>query len=212
MSDNRIHAPAMSVPLQGVAYGGLGDAAQAVTAARPLPVYGPRGLLTVPASFSRPADTTAYAAGDLMANSTTAGLVAPAELVGATRAAGEAIRVERIRLRKSGASLTNAAFRVHLFSKPPSVTVGDNAAFAAAGVLALSDIEGHVGSVDVILDTAGVIGARGVGVPMTGAGITCESGGGTGVETSLWALIEARAAYAPSSGETFFVTLEGARS
>lgn len=212
MSDNRIHAPAKSVPLQGLAYGGLDEAAQAVTPTRPLPVYGPRGLLTVTASFSRPADTTTYAAGDLVANSTTAGSVAPAELVGAARAAGEAIRVERIRLRKSGANLTNAAFRVHLFTKPPSVTVGDNGVFGAAGVLSVADIEGHVGAMDVIMDTAGAIGARGLGVPMAGAGITCEPAGGAGVETSLWVLIEARAAYAPGSGETFFVTLEGARS
>ena len=47
---------------------------------------------------------------------------------------------------------------------------------------------------------------------MAGAGITCEPAGGEGVETSLWALVEARAAYTPAAGETFVVTLEGARS
>jgi hypothetical protein len=212
MSENRIHAPAVSVAMQGVAYGGLGEEARPVTPATPLPIYGPGGLATVAASFVRPADTTPYAAGDLAANSATAGSVAPVELVGATRAAGEAIRVERVRLRKSGPGLTNAAFRVHLFRKLPVVSVGDNGAFNAGGVMALADIEGHAGHVDVTMDLAAAIGARGVGVPATGAGITCEAAGAPGHETSLWALIETRAAYVPVSGETFTLTVEGARS
>lgn len=212
MSENRIHAPALSVAMQAIAYGGLGDEARPVTPNSPLPTYGPGGLLTVTASFARPGDTTAYAAGDLLANSTTAGAVVALEMVGAVRAAGEAIRIERVRLRKTGAGLGNAAFRVHLFRKPPTPTVGDNGAFHASGVLALSDIEGHVGYVDVTLDLAAASGARGVGGPVTGSGITCESSGGVGHETSLWALVEARAAYVPTSGETFVVTLEGARS
>lgn len=212
MSDNKIYAPAVSVTMQGLAYGGLGEDAQAVTTMTPLPAWTPGGLLTVTASLARPADTTAYAVGDLVANSLSAGLVVALELTGATRAAGEAVRIERVRLRKSAPGLTNAAFRVHLFRKPPSVSVGDNGVFNASGVLALADIEGHVGAVDVVMDTAAVIGARGVGLPSVGAGMTCESAGGTGHETSLWALIEARGAYTPAAGETFHVTLEGARS
>jgi hypothetical protein len=198
--------------MQGLAYGGLGEEARPVTPSTPLPTYGPGGLLTVSAGFTRPADVTAYAVGDLVANSTTAGSVVPVELVGATRVPGEAIRIERVRLRKSGPSLANAAFRVHLFRKAPVATVGDNGGFNLAGVLALGDIEGHAGYVDLVMDLAAAVGARGVGVPSTGSGVTCEASGAAGHETSLWALVEARAAYAPISGEAFVVTLEGARS
>lgn len=212
MSENKIHAPAVSVAMQGLAFGAVGAEAQPVTVATPLPSYSPSGLLTVTASLTRPADTTPYAAGDLIANSTTAGAVVPLELIGAARAAGEAIRVERVRLRKSGPGLTNAAFRVHLFRKTPVVSVGDNGVFNASNVLALSDIEGHVGAVDVSMDVAAAIGARGVGVPATGTGMTCEAAGAVGHETSLWALIEARGGYVPLSGEVFHLTLEGARS
>lgn len=212
MSENRIHAPGVSVAMQGVAYGGLGEEARPVTSTTPLPTYGPGGLTTVAASFVRPADATPYAAGDLAANATTAGAVVPVELVGATRATGEAIRVERVRLRKSGPILTNAIFRIHLFRKPPVVSVGDNGVFNAGGVLALADIEGHAGHVDVTMDLAAAVGARGVGVPASGAGITCEAFGVIGHETSLWALVEVRGAYVPTSGETFVITLEGARS
>ena len=119
--------------------------------------------------FGAVADTTAYAAGDLVANSTTAGAVTPLELFGATRAAGEAVRIQRVRLRKTGVGLTNAAFRVHLFRKPPVVRVGNNAAFNASGVLALADNEGHVGAVDLVMDTAAAIGARGAGLPSSGS-------------------------------------------
>lgn len=212
MSDNKIYAPAVSVAMQGLAYGGLGEDAQAVTTATPLPAWAPGGLLTVTGSLVRPADTTAYLAGDLIANSVVAASVTPLELIGVTRAAGEAVRIERVRVRKSGPLLTNAAFRVHLFRKTPVVSVGDNGVFNASGVLALADIEGHVGTADVVMDLAAVTGARGVGLPSSGSGMTCESAGGVGHETSLWALIEARGAYTPASGETFHVTIEGARS
>ena len=211
MSDNKIYAPAVSVAMQAMAFGAVGDDAQAVTPASPLPGWTPGGLMCVSASVTRPADATAYAAGDLVANSTTAGAVTPLELFGATRAAGEAIRIERVRLRKTGVGLTNAGFRVHLFRKAPVVSVGDNGVFNVSGVLALADIEGHVGAVDLVMDTAAAIGARGAGLPSSGAGITCESAGTAGHETSLWALIEARGAYAPVSGEAFHVTIEGAR-
>lgn len=210
MSDNKIYAPAVSVAMQAVAFGAVGDDAQAVTSATPLPVWAPGGLLTVTASLTRPADTTAYAVGDLVANSTTAGT--PLELLGATRGAGEAIRIERVRLRKSGAGLTNAAFRIHLFRKAPTLSAGDNGVFNASGVLALADIEGHVGAVDLVMDLAAAAGARGVGLPSSGSGVTCESAGVAGHETSLWALIEARGAYTPGAGETFYLTLEGARN
>lgn len=172
----------------------------------------PTGLLTVVGTVTRPADVLIYAAGDLIANSTTSGQVVPIELVGAARGAGEAIRIERVRLRKTGTSLTAASFRVHLFRTLPVVSVGDNGVFDASNVLALADIAGYVGTVDVVMDKAAAIGARGVGVPASGSGITCEAAGTTGHEGSLYALIEARAAYQGVSAEAFTVTIEGSRS
>ena len=93
-----------------------------------------------------------------------------------------------------------------------AICVGDNGAFNSSGALALANIEGHVGYVDVTMDLAAAIGARGVGAPATGSGITCEAAGASGHETSLWVLIEARATYIPANGETFYITVEGARS
>lgn len=173
-------------------------------------VKAPDGFFTASAAFTRPADTTAYTAGDRVADATAAAAVL--EFTSVARATGEAVRIERVRLRKTGTSLTNASFRVHLFRTLPTVSVSDNGVFNASNVLALADIAGYVGSVDVTMDKAATIGARGVGVPTTGSGITCEAAGATGHTTSLWAVIEALAAYTPASAETFTVTLEAARS
>ena len=54
------------------------------------------------ASFTRPADTTAYASGDLVANSTTAGSVIPMTFVIRPENRGSMIR--RARIKKSGTS------------------------------------------------------------------------------------------------------------
>jgi hypothetical protein len=178
--------------------------------AAPTPVYTPGGLFTAAVAFNRPADTAAYLAGDRVADSTSAATVL--EFTNVARAIGEAVRIERVRLRKTGPSLTNASFRVHLFRLQPTVNVNDNGIFNASNVLALADINGYVGSVDITMDKAAVIGARGVGVPTAGTGITAEAAGQASHTLSLWAVIEALAAYTPVSGETFTLTLEGLRS
>ncbi|WP_230770725.1 hypothetical protein [Sphingomonas sp. Leaf4] len=197
----------------GIAFGANAGQATDVSTTTPLPAYMPGGLTVVSASLTRPADTTAYAAGDLVANNVAAGAVVPIELTEVTRAGVEAIRIERVRLRKTSSALVGAVFRVHLFRRVPVVTAGDNAAFDnGAGLLSLADITGYVGSADIIMDRAAAIGAIGMGLVNGGGGITCETGAVVGKERSLWALIEARGAYTPAAGETFALMIEGARS
>ncbi|KQN37000.1 hypothetical protein ASG37_04880 [Sphingomonas sp. Leaf407] len=208
-----ILAPAGFVPASAITFGPIGGEATAVSPATPLPAYMPGGLTVVSASLTRPADTTAYAAGDLVANAVAASAVVPIELTEVTRAGVEAIRIERVRLRKTSPALVGAAFRVHLFRRPPTVTAGDNGVFDnGTGLLSLADITGYVGSADIIMDRAAAIGAIGVGLVNGGGGITCETGAVVGKERSLWALIEARGAYTPIAGETFALMIEGARS
>lgn len=149
------------------------------------------------ANFTRPSDTTAYASGDLVANSTTAGSVTPLTFTSAVRAAGGVTRVERIRLRKSGTSTTNASFRVHLYSSSPTAANGDNGAFSTA-------VSNYIGAVDVVIDRAFSDGAAGAGVPLVGSAMTFTIPSGT----SLFGLIEARAAYTPASGEVFTAIAE----
>ncbi|WP_230769541.1 hypothetical protein [Sphingomonas sp. Leaf4] len=209
----KVVMPSGNAPVAAMAFGPNGGEAAHVAADTPLPAYMPGGLTVVSAMLVRPADTTAYVAGDLVANSVNAAGVAPIELADVTRAGVEAIRIERVRLRKTSPALVGAVFRVHLFRRVPVVTAGDNAAFDnGAGLLSLADITGYVGSADIIMDRAAAIGAIGVGLVNGGGGITCETGAVVGKERSLWALIEARGAYTPTSGETFVLMIEGARS
>lgn len=168
----------------------------------PLPLYVPGYAGVLSNAFNRPADTTAYASGDLVAPSTVAGSVVPLQFASAVRAAGGVGRIERVRVRKTGTSLTNASFRVHFFNAAPmGIVNGDNGAWLTA-------MAGYVGAADVTCDRAFSDGAEGAGLPLTFTPITYQLAAGN---TTLYALIEARGAYAPVSGETFTVLIENFR-
>lgn len=142
------------------------------------------------ARFTRPADTTAYASGDLVANSTTAGSVAAMQL-----AVGPAQRqLRRVRVHKSGTGVTNASFRAHFYGSAPTAANGDNGAWST------SKAADYFGSVDVTVDKAFTDGAAGQATGEINFGVA-------GV---LYCLLEARGAYTPASAEVFNVTVETA--
>lgn len=150
------------------------------------------------ANFTRPADTTAYAVGDLVANSTTAGSVAAMQFTAARVAAGS-FMLRRCKIAKSGTGVTSALFRLHLFTAAPAtVTNGDNGAFSVSGVA------DYLGAFDVTVDRAFTDGAAGVGVPVSGSEITVKLASGQ----IIYGLLEARGAYTPGNAEVFTVTLE----
>jgi hypothetical protein len=150
------------------------------------------------ANFTRPADTTAYASGDLVANSTTAGSVAPLQF--AAKRPGASQRILSATLHKSGTGIVTAAFRLHLFSSSPGVANGDNGAFVP------SLLTGYLGAIDITVDLAGTVGAVGQGVPRTGIATSILTiASATGV---IFGLLEARGAYTPASAEVFTVTLD----
>lgn len=173
-----------------------------------VPVISNNSEVRISANFTRPADTTAYASGDLVANSTTSGSVVPLSFTNVVRTAGDCVRIERVRIEKSGTSLTNASFRFHLFEASPTPTVGDNGVFNNAGALATNNVLNHAGSFPVTMTWSGSDGAMGIGVPTTGAGATASPTSGT----TLYGLLEVTAAYTPASGEVFYVVLEGYRT
>lgn len=149
------------------------------------------------ANFTRPADTTAYASGDLVANSTTAGSVTPMTLT--VPNFNQGFRVRRFKLHKNGTSTTNAQFRVHLFVSPTITAAnGDNGAFSTSAVA------NYIGSADVTIAQAFTDGAAGFALPSTGTDMAAIPTGAAAV----YALLEARAAYTPASGEVFTLTLD----
>lgn len=147
--------------------------------------------------MTRPGDTTAYAVGDLIANSTVAGNVVPLEFV-VSRDIKRGLTITRFRVRKSGTTVTGAATRLHLFTEQPTLTNGDNGAFLPNKSAA------WVGSLDSDDMKAFSDGAAGIGAPVVGSTITLKPG-----VNKIWGLLEARGALTPANAEQFQVTLEG---
>lgn len=156
------------------------------------------GALTrASANFTRPADATAYASGDLVANSTTAGSVTPLTLTCGRGSSGSAATglIRRIKIHKTNTGVTNSNFRVHLYSASPTCTNGDNGAWLT------TQAAGYLGAFDVTVDRAFSDGAAGVGVPVAGNDVAFTA-------QTVYGLIEARGAYTPGNAEVFTVTAE----
>lgn len=161
-------------------------------------VSGHTAVVTARASITRPADTTAYASGDLVAHSTDAGLVEPF-VFAVGRLPGGSGMVRRVRLVKTDVATANASFRLHLYAAIPRVANGDNGAWSSDGAA------NYLGSLDVSTDRAFTDGAAGQGDPTNGAEINFVLAEGQRV---LYGLLEARGAYTPGSAEKFTPTLE----
>ncbi len=144
------------------------------------------------ASFTRPADTTAYAAGDLVANNTTAGSVVPLTF-NFKEAGGLPIWLRSVTMRKTQASVTNANFRLWFLSASPTVTNGDNGAIAGAFLSSVL-FEPVLLDATALLTGGGAIGSSVFDAEMLQLRAPC------------YMLVEAMAAYTPASGEVF--TLE----
>lgn len=166
----------------------------------------PRGVQVCRAGFTRPADTTAYAANDLVGVNTSQAAGNSIEVPNAVGNPGDAFRIERVALRKSAISITNAQFRVHIFDRQPTWTNGDNGAGGAISALAVSDLAGHCGYVDITMDRASATaGAYGEAAPATPITVSPQSG------TSIYFAVQALAAYTPASQETFQGEFSGIR-
>lgn len=153
-------------------------------------------------TFTRPANTTAYASGDLVANDTDAADVVPLEFQVGMRDGSFIVR--RARLEKSVNTTTNASFRLHLYRTQPTVTNGDNGAW-------LSSAAGYLGFIDIVVDKAfndATGPAVGHGIPVLASVLAPIYVRLTGGATKIYGLLEARAAYTPGSEETFTPSLE----
>ncbi len=159
------------------------------------------------ATFNRPADTTAYAVGDLLANSTTAGSVTPVYVdLGITNAI----------IRGADMSATNTAWpasttiRWHVFDSLPTYGVGDNgAAFPTSPGAGQIGCSGHrLGYIDVTPDVWLTNRAVGHGTP-TSPPTDIHFVSPDSVQTGVWVVPEVRTAFTPASATTFVVGLFG---
>lgn len=149
-------------------------------------------------TFTRPADTTQYAAGDLIANSATAASVVP--LSWGLNGGGRWGTIRAARLYKSNKTVTAASFRLHLFTASPGVpTNGDN------GAIVVASAADYIGSIAADMSSSGFAGGTTGAFQRATAAINFCVPSLTG---KLFGLIEAVGTYTPASAETFTATLE----
>lgn len=146
-------------------------------------------------TFTRPNDTTAYTALDLVANSTTAGSVVPLSLTipGGSRA----VEWLRATVNHSNAVVTLSQFNVHLFKDSPSVTNGDNGAFSATATTYIGNCV-TTGVTPLLITTGKATG-----------NFTAGTFSYLDTDSIVYILLEAAAGYTPAAQETFSVTLIG---
>lgn len=97
------------------------------------------------ASFTRPANTTAYAAGQLIANATAAGSVVPMTFAGAARDLDFTGSVRRARVKVNDVGWLNATVRLHLYRTLPTAANGDGGAWSTTE-------SNYLGAIDVTFD------------------------------------------------------------
>lgn len=149
-------------------------------------------------SFSRPADTTQYAANDLVANSTTAASVTP--LSWGLNTTGRTGIIRAARLYKTNKTVTAASFKLHLFTAAPGTpTNGDNGAF---GVASAAD---YLGAISLDMSSSGFAGGTTGAFQRATASLIFVK---PALTDKLYGLLEAIGTYTPASAETFTATLE----
>lgn len=153
-------------------------------------------------SFTRPNDTTAYAAGDLIANSTTAALVVPLSWAFPSNAPAQ---IPAIRLTFDKSDITNAVFRLHLLSATPTfVTAGDN---SAAATVVATGYDKLLLAYEGALSTITANGASGLLIPLDGLVIPVRKSPTATVTTTIYGFLEARAAYTPKAEGVITATI-----
>lgn len=148
-------------------------------------------FISLSANFTRPANTTAYAATDLVANSTVAGNVVP-KVINDPRVQANGTHFNFLRrciLKHSQASVTSSNFKLWLLNAVPAITNGDNSVIAGPTLAQIVDI------IDMDVDNL-VTGAGAIGTAYF-------ERGEIRLPSSFYFLIEANAAYTPASAEVF---------
>lgn len=155
-------------------------------------------------SFNRPADTTAYSAGDLIANvTTTSPQITPLTwLVSFNN--DDLVAISRFKLRTNDAAFAGKQVNLWLFESLPVLGVGDNGALASGAQVSESDF------IDKIAFTLGSTAfsdgwITGFAVPSISSLLIARpvSGGKT-----LFGILESVGAVTPGSGKTWTARLE----
>lgn len=153
-------------------------------------------------AFTRPANTTAYAQNDLVADNVTAGLVTPIIFPRSKLRGRTSGKITNGSLEKSAASLTTADFLLYLFNQAKTLTNGDNGAFV------VNSWAGYIGHLVLNFTTSPVDlpPAGTAGTPARCRAIAKDLK--FNATQNIYGYLVANSAYTPASGETFLATLD----
>lgn len=151
-------------------------------------------LITVAVSFTRPGDTTAYAAGDAVNNSTSAPTIMT--FANAGRVAAGSGYVVGCRLQKSTVTTANAVFRLHLYHTTVTM-INDN----TAQTVLYANATKRIGAIDLSCGSDGSDGAEAQDFSLR---IPYKCDGGA---TDIFGVLQAKGAYAPGNAEQFTIEL-----
>lgn len=162
-------------------------------------VYG-AGFVTA-VTYTRPSNTTAYAANDTIADSTSAPTVLT--IADAARATGSFSYITKARIVTDQSTCT-ARFRLHLYSVSPTA-INDNDPYT----LLWSQRASYVGNIAFgacATEGTGSTAAQDIVVPGSGnlplAFITAST------DRQLYAILETIDAFTPASGQNFYIELD----
>lgn len=159
-------------------------------------------LNTSTVTLTRPANTDAYAAKDLIANSTTVGQVTPLTFSNLANTRAGTGYITKAILWVDGATFT-APIRLHLFKEAPSVaSLADNAQYP----LTFAESDKYIGYIDFVLFTAAGTGSDVSFAEIDDIRMAVESDDLTG-SNPIYGLLVAQGAFTPTSGQRFKVVL-----
>ena len=154
-------------------------------------------------TITRPANTTAYAFAQMLANSTTAASCTAANsafAIDAAPANDADFYLTGILLGKTSTNATQPIFRVHFFNVDPFASApagGDGAA------INLASRTGYLGSMETSMDATCGNGMEGQGASTRQGFLKCKPATGT---KRIYGVIEVRGAYVPATTEVFDLT------
>ena len=150
----------------------------------------------ITASYPRPADTTAYAVGDVLADSTSAATILT--FANVARSAGLGFLIDGVTLIQSTAPTTLPSLELHLFDT--SITMqNDNAAWNPTD----ADLAKSLGYIKFPGTQVAGAASGGNGNSVLSVATDIKSRAAAAAATSIYGVIVVRNAYTPASAESF---------
>lgn len=171
---------------------GLNVRAAAPTTPLPVRIYGDLVPIQIQDSFSRPANTTAYAVGDVISNNTSPGAMRQLSSVASSN--GGHVRLTKVEALRAVA----CTIRIYFFSYTNTVNIeADNDPVTLSGLATPTWF--RQGFIDLALETFGSSAAYGFA---DGLALDLYAGA---ANTSIGYIVTAATAHTPTSGETIYL-------